>query len=188
MSTQIHPVLTVDDLDALPDDDNRYELVEGELLVSRAPSLTHQRISGNIFACLWTYLSQNPIGEVITTPGVIFDEHNAVIPDLVYMSRETAAAVASGKHITGAPDLAVEVVSPGAEGARRDRSLKRQVYSKNGVKEYWIADPERRTVEVYRLQNQILEPAATLTIEDALTSPLLPGLRCSVRDIFPAEA
>ena len=186
MSTRISPAVTVADLEALPDDDNRYELVEGELLVSRAPSLTHQRVSVNIIACLLRYLEQNQTGEVLPTPGVIFDEFNAVIPDVVYMSHETIAAVASGKHMTGAPDLAVEIVSPGAEGTRRDRILKRQAYAKFGVKEYWVADPESRTVEVYRLQNQPLELAATLTAADSLASPLLPGLRCEVGRIFPA--
>lgn len=186
MSTRISPVLTVDDLEALPDDDNRYELVEGELLVSRAASLTHQRISVNILWCLLRYLEQNPVGEVLPTPGVIFNEYNAVIPDLVYMSSETVAAVASGKHITGAPDIAVEVLSPGAEGTRRDRILKRQVYAKFGVKEYWLADPASRTLEVYRLGNETLELSATLTAAGALTSPLLPGLRCEVGSIFPS--
>lgn len=185
MSTRISPLVTVEDLEALPDDDNRYELVEGELLVSRAPRLTHQRVSANIFACLILYLKQNPVGEVLATPGVIFNQYNAVIPDLVYMSRETIAAVATGTHITGAPDLAVEILSPGAEGTRRDRVLKRQVYAKFGVKEYWLADPANRTLEVYRLQDQTLELTATLRTGDTLTSPLLPGLRCEVGDIFP---
>jgi len=185
MSTRISPLLTVDDLEALPDDDNRYELVEGELLVSRAPRLTHQRVSMNLASCLIRYLDQNPVGEVLATPGVIFNQYNAVIPDLVYMSRETITAVATGTHITGAPDLAVEVLSPGAEGTRRDRILKRQVYPKFGVKESWLADPKSRTLEVYRLENETLELSATLTTADTLTSPLLPGLRCEVGGIFP---
>ncbi len=161
MSTQIEPLLTINDLDAMPDDGNRYEIIEGELFASRAPSLKHQRVSGNIFATFRAYLDHNPIGEILATPGIIFSDFNGVIPDLVFISHERRDEIASGERITGAPDLVVEIVSPGAENERRDRIGKRQLYGKYGVKEYWVVDPYKRTIEIYHLKGQTLELQAT---------------------------
>jgi Uma2 family endonuclease len=80
--------------------------------------------------------------------------------------------------------LAIEIVSPGKENARRDREVKRQVYGKHGVKEYWIADPEKRVLEIYRLERQTLKLAATLMDEDEITTPILPGFSCRANQIF----
>ena len=186
MSTHIQPLLTSADLEIMPDDENRYELMEGELIVSRAPSLTHQRVLGNLLNVFKNYLAQNPAGEVFATPGVIFDELNSAIPDIAFVSRERGALIASGERITGAPELMVEIVSPGSENARRDRVVKRQVYGKHGVLEYWIVDPENRTVEVYRVRQRSLELCVTLLGQDELTSSLLPQLSFPVAKIFRA--
>jgi len=184
MATHIEPLLTVADLDIMPDDGNRYEIIEGELFVSRSPSLTHQRVSGNFFHSIKSYLVENPIGEILATPGVIFSELSGVIPDLVFVSHERRDEIASGDRITGAPDLVIEIVSPGAENERRDRLAKRQLYGKYGVKEYWIVDFEKRTVELYLLQGQRLELRSLLTEDDEITSSVLPGYRCKVETIF----
>ncbi|HSQ20616.1 MAG TPA: Uma2 family endonuclease [Blastocatellia bacterium] len=175
MATHIEPLLTVADLDIMPDDGNRYEVIEGELFVSRSPSLTHQRVSGNFFHSLKTYLVENPIGEILATPGVIFSELSGVIPDLVFVSHERRNEIASGDRITGAPDLVIEIVSPGVENERRDRLAKRQLYGKHGVKEYWIVDFEKRTVEVYVLQGPTLALKSVLSEHDEVTSTVLPG-------------
>jgi Uma2 family endonuclease len=184
MTTHISPLLTVDDLDLMPDDGNRYELIEGEIFMSRAPGLTHQRIIVNLLACFLRYLEQNPIGEVITTPGVIFNEYNGVIPDIVFVSNKRRDEIASTERITGAPDIVIEIVSPGAENERRDRVVKRQLYGKFGVEEYWVVYPGSRSVEIYRLQDHVLELAATLAERDEISSPLLPGFSCNVAGIF----
>ena len=186
MSTHIQPLLTIADLEIMPDDENRYELMEGELIVSRAPGLSHQRVLGNLLTLINNYLAQESLGEVFATPGVIFDELNSAIPDIAFVSRERGALIASGERITGAPELMVEIVSPGSENARRDRVVKRQVYGKHGVLEYWIVDPERRTVEVYRVHQKSLELFATLVGQDEITSPLLPHLSFPVSKIFSA--
>src|SRR5437773_12025976 len=125
MSTEIQPLLTIADLDAMPDDGNRYELIEGEILVSRAPSLLHQRILRNLMKVFLIYLSQNNIGELLPGPGVIFDEHNAVIPDLVFLSQERINQIAKGERLTGAPDLVIEILSLDKENELRDRNFKR---------------------------------------------------------------
>ena len=184
MSTQIEPLLTIDDLDAMPDDDNRYEIIEGELLVSRAPTLTHQSVSMKLAVSINIYLSQNPIGKVWATPGVIFSESSGVIPDLVFVSNERIPEIASGERITAAPDLVIEIVSPGAENERRDRIAKRQLYGKHGVKEYSVVDPEKRNIEIYSLEGQTLKPSAVYAERDDLASSVLPGFSCSVDSIF----
>lgn len=89
---------------------------------------------------------------------------------------------ASGDRINGAPDLVIEVLSPGAENERRDRHAKRQLYRKYGVKEYWLIDPEKDTSEIYRTQRFRL--VATLGLKDQLESPILPGFICPVRSIL----
>lgn len=184
MATHIEPLLTIADLDSMPDDGNRYEVIEGELFVSRSPNLTHQTVSGNLFFSVRSYLVDNPIGEIWATPGVIFSEYSGVIPDLVYVSNERRTEVASGDRIMGAPDLVIEIVSPGAENERRDRLVKRQLYGKHGVKEYWIVDFHNRTIEVYVLQGQMPQLQSILTEKDELTSSVLPGYRCKVETIF----
>lgn len=184
MSAKVEPILTIDDLDALPDDGNRYELFEGELFVSRAPSLSHQRVLGNLHAILRVYLDQNPIGEVLLTPGVIFDQFNSAIPDAVFSSHQHITEIVSGERIIKAPELVIEIVSPGKENARRDREVKRQVYGKHGVKEYWVADPLNRSLEIYSLKRHNLALAETLRDEDTLTSSILPGFKCQMRQIF----
>lgn len=184
MSAKVYPVLTLTDLEALPDDGNRYELFEGELFVSRAPSLSHQRVLGNIYAVIRAYLEQNPIGEVVLTPGVIFDEFNSAIPDAVFISHQRASEIISGERIVEAPELVIEIISPGKENARRDREVKRQVYGKNGVKEYWIADPLNKFLEIYRLKRHNLVLVETLVDEDNVLSSVLPGFGCKARQIF----
>ena len=184
MVANIEPLLTIADLDATPDDGNRYELIEGELFVSRAPSIAHQLIVQNFQMAIVSYLNHNPIGLLVPGAGVVFSNFSGVIPDLVFISQERRCEIASGDRLTGAPDLAIEIISPGAENQQRDRMVKRQLYSKYGVKEYWIADPEDRAIEIYRLRGKSLKLMATLRDNDELTSPLLPNFRLMVRDIF----
>lgn len=184
MSTQIEPLLTIADLDAMPDDGNRYEIIEGELLVSRSPFLTHQRVSGNVFMRIRNYLVEDPIGEVLATPGVTFSEFSGVIPDIVFISNERRGEIASAERITGAPDLIIEIVSPGSENLRRDRVAKRQLYGKYGVKEYWVVDPTQRTIEICCRVGRNLKLQTVLREQDELTTSLLPGFSCRVADIF----
>lgn len=171
--------LTIDQLEALPDDNNRYELIDGELLVSKAPGIPHQRPLGRLFYWLTEYLVHNPIGEVIFGPGIVFDDYNGVIPDMVFVSAERQHIVTE-RGLIDAPDLIIEVVSPGEKNSERDRQLKRQLYSRRGVREYWVVDPQLMTIEVYRLHDSVLVLEATLRGSDSLTSPILPGFSCSV--------
>lgn len=184
MQVRVEPILNVSDLDLMPDDGNRYELIEGELFVSRAPGLPHQNILANLLTLLKVFLAAHPLGKVWPTPGVIFDNHNAVIPDIVFIRQERLPDIAADEKVTGAPDLAIEIVSPGAENARRDRIVKLQTYSKFGVREYWVVDGYRRTIEIYRLEQERLALVVTLTNDEELTTPLLPEFSCRARQVF----
>lgn len=99
------------------------------------------------------------------------------------MSNEHIEAIASGEKVTGAPDLVIEIVSPGAENERRDRIVKRQAYSKFGVREYWVVDRYQETIEVY-LERAQLVLVTTLANNDQLTTPMLPAFTCVVSQVF----
>ena len=186
MTTKSATLLTTDDLIALPDDGNTYELIEGELIVSGMASLTHQRVIGRLLYFIRIYLDGNPLGEVFLMPGVILDRHNSVIPDLVFLTNEQMARVGSESHIRFAPALAVEVVSPGRENAKRDRVKKLRLYDKFGVGEYWVADPESHNIEIYRRAEGALALAATLKGADELDTPLLPCFSPTPARVFGA--
>jgi Uma2 family endonuclease len=184
VSAKVDPILTVADLDLMPDDDNRYELFEGEVFVSRAPGLPHQRVLTNLLILLDLHLKEHPVAKVWPNPGVIFDNFNAAIPDIVLVSKTHIEAIASGEKVTGAPDLVIEILSQGVENERRDRTIKRQAYSKFGVQEYWVVDRYGQNVEVYRLDQGQLALVTTLANTDRLTTPLLPAFTCEVSQVF----
>lgn len=184
MKTDVLPLLTLADLDATPDDGNRYELIDGEIYMSRAPNIFHQDIILNLAFAIRTYLLSNNIGRVMSGIGVILSDYDAVIPDLVFVTHERFAEIERDGRLTAAPDLAIEVVSQGTENERRDRFLKRKLYGRYAVKEYWIVDPQSRSLEVYLARDSGLESAATLAGDDELTSALLPGFRLKVAEVF----
>ena len=175
--------LTVHHLDAVPEDGNRYELIDGELLVSEMPWIIHQETLGELFARLLRSVKTSQVGEVFFSLQIVFDDCNAVIPDLVFVSAERRHII-TPRGLIDAPDLIVEVVSPGEANEERDRTVKRQLYSRRGVREYWVVDPQLRLIEVYRLQENVLILVATLHDGDTLTSPLLPGFSCVVNEVF----
>jgi len=184
MSPKVDPLITINEIDAFPDDGKRYEIIEGELHVSAAPNLNHQRISGNLFAFIRSFLEENPLGEIIIAPGAIFSEINYVIPDLVFISNEQREAIATGVNITGVPELIIEIVSPGSENEKRDRVVKKQLYGKFGVKEYWLVDSHTRVVEVYKIVGESLQLEAKYSENDELVSSSLVGFCCKVETIF----
>jgi Uma2 family endonuclease len=178
---------TIHDLENFPTEEGkRYELVEGELLVTTQPHWYHQRACGRIFSVLDRWATQSNAGEASQAPGLLFDDENAVAPDVVWVSRERLPHVLGedGK-LHGPPDLAVEVLSPGPRNEKRDRDAKLRLYSQRGVREYWIADWRLKTMEVYRREEAVLKLTATLYEADDLESPLLPGFKVKVAELFP---
>lgn len=184
MSARIDPIVTVEDLETMPDDSNRYEVIEGELFVSRAPDFLHQVAITNFLVSVGAYLKNNPVGIAVTTPGLIFSSIDGVIPDAVYMSHERRKEVLHEGRLRAAPELVVEVVSPGAENVRRDRIVKRQLYAKYGVEEYWVIDPQTLAVEVYRLRENILDLVAIHTDKQSIETPLLQGWSTTADELF----
>ena len=173
------------DLEAMPDDGKRYEIIDGDLYVSRQPHWHHQRACGKLFAALDTWSMQTGAGEANLAPGVIFAEDDDVAPDVVWISqaRRTTALGPEG-HLHAAPELVVEVLSPGGANERRDREAKLKLYSHRGVLEYWIVDWRTQQVEIYQRVQLALRLVATLYPTDTLTSPLLPGFVCQVATLF----
>ena len=178
---------TIHDLDLFPEplDDTRYEIIGGELYVSGQPHYYHQAISGDLGYWLGAWNHETGAGLVIPAPGIIFAEDDAVAPDIVWISGSRLAGVlGSDGKLHAAPDLVVEVLSPGRSNKQRDFEAKRLLYSRQGVREYWIVDWRLRQVHVYRRQEQALHLVGTLIEEDTLKSSLLPGFALRLVDLF----
>jgi Uma2 family endonuclease len=173
------------DLDLLPENGTRYEIINGELFMAKSPHWHHQESCGNVYLELKLWSRQTGQGRVAINPGVIFSETDDVVPDVAWVSEDRLAGLmdAAG-HLTGAPDLAVEVLSFGARNEERDRTAKRKLYETQGVREYWILDWRLKQVEIYRRGSGELRLVATLLPEETLTSPLLPRFACSVAGLF----
>jgi len=178
-------LITVDDLDDYPEDNgNRYELIEGELLVSRAPGLPHQLVLQNLQVWLFTFLQQHPIGKIAPGAGAFFSKYDAVIPDLVFVSHERWDQIVANDRFEGAPNLVIEVVSPGRENRRRDLELKKRLYGKYGVEEYWIVDPENRSVSVFGLNEGVLTELTIASNNQEIQSRVLIDLHLEVEKLF----
>ena len=179
--------MTIQDLEGFPTplDDQRYEIIDGELFVSAHPHWRHQLSAANIICALVGWSRQNAAGMVLRAPGVIFANDTAVAPDVVWVSQGRLDAVLGddGK-LHAAPDLVVELLSPGAENERRDRETKLSLYSRQGVREYWIVDWQHAELQVYRRREARLELAGTLLANDVLQSPLLPGFAVPINELF----
>jgi Uma2 family endonuclease len=173
--------LTYEDYVRMPDDGQRYELIDGELFVVPAPGTPHQFVSGNIYFALTTYVRTNNIGIVAFAPvDVIFSNENVVQPDLIFVRSEHSALL-ERRGIFGAPDLVIEILSG---NRRRDEVTKRALYERFGVPEYWIVDPDAKTVKLLRLTGSRYETITELCDGDTLTSSMFPGFELSLATIF----
>jgi len=177
---------TTADLEGLPDIDGvRYEIIDGELYVSKSPDWHHQLACTRISIELGVWDRQTKSGFTLYAPGVIFAEDDNVVPDVIWISRERLAAVADEHgYLRAAPELVVEVLSPGASNERRDRELKLKLYSRQGVHEYWLIDWQARMVQIYRRQRAALRLIATLDGADTITTPLLPSFSCPLATLW----
>jgi Uma2 family endonuclease len=177
---------TVADVDLLPEDETkRFEIIDGQLFVSDPTHWYHQRVCIELIVPLGLWSHETSAGVVTMAPGIIFADDEAVAPDLVWISHERlATALEPDGKLHAAPDLVVEVLSPGASNERRDREVKRKLYARRGVREYWIVDWQRRQIEVFRRLDTALELVATLLEDDSLRSPLLPGFALPVGELF----
>ena len=175
----------------MPDDGNRYEIIDGVPYAMAAPGRRHQTVLREIFGRLFNYLQGKPC-EVFVAPFDIRlalygepedEEINVVQPDIVVFCDENKVDEKGGK---GAPDIAIEILSPSS--ARNDRYRKHSIYEKAGVREYWIVDAANRTVEVFVLQDGKFALSALLQESDILTSTVLEGLEISLSDVLAYPA
>ena len=179
---------TIRDVELLPDDGNRYEIIDGELYVAKQPDWQHQLVSFRLGFFLQMWNEQSHAGFVNLTPGIVFADDTNVVPDLIWISQKRLQTTLyrDGK-LHGAPELMVEVLSPGPDNERRDREVKLKLYSRHNVQEYWVVNWQARTIEVYRRENAVLTLDKTLGETDVLQSPLLPGFSCQVNLLFVAR-
>ncbi len=145
-------VYTYQDYLNLPDEDYRYQLIGGELVMTPAPKVIHQEVSHNILLILSEYVKAHNLGKVYFAPcDVYLNELNVVQPDIFFIRNENKKIITED-NIKGAPDLIVEILSPNS--AYYDLVEKKELYEDSGVKEYWIADPKKKRIEIYALDNQ----------------------------------
>jgi Uma2 family endonuclease len=175
------PRRTVDDYLKLPEG-TRAELIEGELLMTPSPKLPHQNVALNLAASLRAFVMERGLGRVFVAPtDVHLPSGDVVQPDVLFVASARSGILQD--WIRGAPDLLVEILSP--EGVERDRLVKRDLYARNGVKEYWLVDPEARSVEVLGLNaSGRYEPSGYFEERDTVASPVLAGLALPVVELF----
>ena len=163
-----------DDYAALTDDGQRYEVVDGVLLMVTAPNPRHQGISGRLYLALHQNVEANGLGKVFYAPlDVQLAPKTVVQPDLLVLLNANLDKITESR-IIGAPDLVVEIASPGT--AAYDRLSKFQAYAKAGVEEYWIVNPERHSIEVAFLQDGAYVPQGVFQGSDTLPSRIVPGI------------
>jgi len=183
--TQVAPVqFTYEDFLLFPDDGKRHELIDGDHYVSPSPRTNHQIVSWNLVVLLDRFLASHPLGKMFCAPlDVVLSDLDVVEPDLFYVS-SARSEIITDDNIQGAPDLVVEILSPSSR--KTDEIVKRKLYERHGILEYWIVDPELSMVKVYRLVSGRYVRVAELSHEagDCLTSEQFPGLSLPLAGIF----
>ena len=177
--------LTYDDFILFPDDGLRHELIDGEHYVTPSPNTKHQQIVVKLVIRIFNWLEKHPVGQVFVAPfDVVFTKFDVVEPDVLYMSNERAAEILTDANVQGVPELVIEIGSPGTR--RRDETVKRLLYERAGVSEYWVVDPELDVIRLYRRDGERFARPAELSAEagDVLTTTLLPGLALELVDVF----
>jgi Uma2 family endonuclease len=177
--------LTYADYLSLPEDGLRYEILDGELAVTASPTTLHQRVSRDLEFALHRQVRELGLGEVFNAPvDVILADTTITVPDLVFIARENAAIVTT-RAIEGPPDLIVEILSPST--AQRDRGVKAQLFARYGVREYWIVDPEERTLEILRRVADRFEPQGCYEGDTVLRcTGVLDGVEIGLAEVWPA--
>ena len=166
-------------------EDKRYELLDGDLIMTPAPGELHQRVSILLGWRLVQFVTGHGLGRVYQAPfDVVLSNTDVVQPDLLFVSAKRAHVITPA-NVRGAPDLVVEILSPST--AERDRTLKRTLYARHGVSEYWIVDTEAGNITVLLLRRGGFEVAGVYGEGDTLTSPALPGFALSIDDLWKEQ-
>ena len=175
-------VLTYEDYLRL-EDDKRYEVINGRLNEMPAPTPLHQDIVGRIFLLLSAFILRKNVGKVLLSPiDVVFEDRYVLQPDIVFISKERLGIIGE-KAIMGPPDLVVEIISPAT--VRRDTVVKKGIYERFGVREYWIVYPEERAVEVWSLNDKgKYELFSVAEGEGKVRSKVLEGFEVDLKEVF----
>ena len=187
MSTPMHIpegkiILTYEDYVLLPNDGKRYEILEGELTVTPAPSTKHQTASVNLLVLLSQYIKERDLGKLFHAPiDLILESTSVLQPDLLFVSKARQRIITE-KAIEGAPDLVIEILSPGT--SRTDRVTKAQIYARYSVPAYWIVDPEQEVIEIYLQEADGYRLAATLQGTTPMFAPPFTELEIAARNVF----
>jgi Uma2 family endonuclease len=180
--TTLPKPFTYDDYLALPEDGRRYEVIEGELSVTPAPTPRHQAIQLRLGSLLLTYLDKQPLGRVFISPiDLALSLVDVVQPDVLFIAQGRVHIIAE-KNIVGIPNLIIEILSPSS--ATRDQREKLDLYQRYGLLEYWIVDPETEAIDVYVSVDNRLEKVETLKTGDRLFARQIPGFSLEVAEIF----
>jgi len=172
---------TVKDYMSLPGD-KRYQLLDGEMILAPSPTTRHQTIAQRLSLALQEFVAASSLGRLWFAPlDVLLSNHDVAQPDILFVSNERSSIITEA-NIQGAPDLVVEILSPGT--AEYDRGYKQALYGRHGVREYWLVDPDAETVEVLTLGDQGLTPTATYRRGEVLASPLLEGMSLELDQVF----
>lgn len=163
-------------------DDERYELLNGELVMVPSPKEIHQSILGILHLMVGTFVRERRLGKVYFAPfDVVLSDTDVVQPDLLFVSNERIGIV-TADNVQGAPDLVVEILSPAT--AERDRTIKLDLYATHGVKEYWIVDPDAKTIMVMLRGVGGFEAAGIYGAGETLRSPTLEGFSIEVEEVL----
>ena len=163
-------------------EDKRYELHDGDLVVVPSPKEQHQDSVGSLYYFLRAFVLGRELGRVYIAPfDIVFSNHDVVQPDVIFVSNDRLDIITSD-NIQGAPDLVIEVLSPST--AHRDRTFKRALYARHGVREFWLVDTDAQTVEVLLLGVNGYDAIATYGAGETLTSPTLTGFSLNIDDVF----
>jgi Uma2 family endonuclease len=174
--SRVSVVLTYEDYLALPNDGKRYEIHDGELSVTPAPTFRHQQVVARLLGMLRAHVEANDLGEVVPAPiTVVLADTSIVEPDIIYLAKTRLNIVSAGGTVDGGPTLAVEILSPST--ARNDRQTKKQLFERYGVPYYWIVDPDAHTIDMYCAIDGAYGAAARFTGDDIVDIPPFPGLR-----------
>ena len=163
-------------------DDERYELLNGELVMPPAPLTAHQMISIALASRLYQYVEEKGLGTVVAAPtDVVLSDTDVVQPDVLFVSNERSH-ILTRENVRGAPDLVVEILSPAT--AERDRTLKLDLYALHGVKEYWIVDPDAKTITVLLRGENRFEVSGIYGEGQSVRSPTLVGFGVALEEVF----
>jgi Uma2 family endonuclease len=174
-------LLTVGDYRATPEG-SRYQLIDGELIMAPAPNRYHQEIVWNLMRILDRHLVQHQTGRAFVAPFDVFlSEHDVFQPDVLFISKDRENILADdGAH--GAPDLVIEIISP--SNAHLEKTAKRAVYARTGVKEFWLVDPHLQQIHLYDFAANPAKFVRIVDEDETFETATLPGLVVAAAEVF----